>query len=108
AQAMAGDAFLAAVLTDGADVKSVTHMGRNIPARFYTALKQRDPVCVVPGCGNKYDLEIDHNQPVYKKGPTTMGNLARLCHRHHALKTYQGYRLSGNPGAWEWHPPSRR
>jgi len=107
AQAMAGDAFLAAVLTDGADVKSVTHMGRNIPARFYTALEERDPTCVVPGCGNKYDLEIDHNQPVHKRGPTAMSNLARLCHRHHALKTYQGYQLSGKPGAWEWHPPSR-
>jgi len=107
AQAMAGDAFLAAVLTDGADVQSVTHIGRNIPSRFYTALEERDPCCVVPECGNRHDLQIDHNQPVYQQGPTKMDNLARLCRWHHHLKTYYRYQLSGKPGAWEWNPPNR-
>ncbi len=30
-------------------------------------------------------------------------------HHHHHLKTYEGYRLEGEPGAWIWvHPDGRR
>ena len=30
---------------------------------------------------------------------------ALLCHFHHHQKTYEGYRLEGEPGRWRWIPP---
>lgn len=107
ARALARDAFLAAIVTDGLDIHSVSHLGRTIPARLRTALGQRDPVCVVPGCNNRRYLEIDHVVPVEDGGPTCLDNLARLCSAHHDQKTYRGYKIRGSPGAWIWDPPVR-
>jgi hypothetical protein len=39
ARALSSDAVLAAVLTEGADVKGVAHLGRTIPSRLRTALE---------------------------------------------------------------------
>jgi hypothetical protein len=39
---MMADAFLAAVVTDGVDVRSVVHLGRNDTAHQRTALEVRD------------------------------------------------------------------
>jgi hypothetical protein len=48
-------------------------------------------------------LEIDHYQIGFAQdGPTELWNLARLCRWHHHLKTYCGYEITGEPGAWEW------
>ena len=105
AQKLAADAFVAALQCDGADIASVCHMGRSIPARLRTALEERDPECVVPRCHAKGYLEIDHIVPVAQNGPTCLSNLARLCSFHHDQKTYSGYRLVGKPAAWRWlHP----
>lgn len=93
------------LVTDGADVKTVAHAGRTIPARLRTALEARDPVCVVPGCDVMRGLEIDHRVPWAHDGPTQLDNLARLCGWHHYLKTHQGFRLSGGPGDWRWSAP---
>jgi hypothetical protein len=61
---------------------------------------------VVPGCDVGVGLEIDHWETGYSEGgPTVLSNLARLCHGHHAMKTYRGFSLGGGPGKWEWHPP---
>lgn len=90
------------VLVEGADVRAVAHLGRTIPARLRTALEVRDQTCVVPGCDEHQDLEIDHIVPLAEGGPTHLDNLARLCHWHHALKTHRGWRLAGQPGRWEW------
>jgi uncharacterized protein DUF222/HNH endonuclease len=106
ARALSSDAILAAVITEGADVKAVTHMGRTIPARLRTALQARDPECVVPGCHNRHRLEIDHVRPVTQGGPTALDNLARLCRPHHHMKTHRGFRLLGRPGKWKWIAPS--
>ncbi|MGH2809314.1 MAG: DUF222 domain-containing protein [Actinomycetota bacterium] len=107
ARTLAADAFIAAILSDGADIKAVAHLGRNIPSKLRTALLARDPKCVVPGCEETRRLEIDHITPVAKGGETRLDNLARLCVWHHYLKTHQGYRLSGIPGKWEWVHPFR-
>jgi hypothetical protein len=60
----------------------------------------------VPGCGEDKDLEIDHLVPVHRRGPTSLHNLARLCHFHHYQKTYHGYVLRRVPGGWSFHPPN--
>ncbi|MGI8426615.1 MAG: DUF222 domain-containing protein [Actinomycetota bacterium] len=105
AKELANDAFLAAILTEGADIKAVGHMGRNIPSRINTALLERDDVCVVPGCTEREGLQIDHTVPYGQNGPTKLANLSRLCRVHHAMKTHHGYVLKGGPGAWIWEPP---
>jgi hypothetical protein len=105
ARALASDAILAAVLTEGADVKAVAHLGRTIPARLRTALQARDTECAVPGCHNRHRLEIDHIEPFAEGGPTSLDNLVRLCRPHHHMKTNLGFRLVGSPGKWSWIPP---
>jgi hypothetical protein len=102
---LAQDAVWKAVLTDGEAVTAVAHLGRTIPAHIRTALQERDPTCVVPGCDVREGLEIDHVIPFAEGGPTTMENLGRLCHWHHYLKTFCRYLLGGEPGAWTWTGP---
>lgn len=102
ARRLATAGILKALASDGADIRAVAHLGRSIPARLRTALEARDPVCVVPGCEVRHGLEIDHILPLARGGATALGNLARLCRYHHALKTHRGWRLNGRPGAWTW------
>lgn len=102
ARRLAGDAILRTIVSDGVDVQAVAHPGRTIPAHVRTALEARDPTCVVPGCGTRHGLEIDHIIPFAEGGPTRLENLARLCRWHHAQKTHHGWRLGGSPGAWTW------
>ena len=106
-KAMAEDAYLKVIVTDGADVRAVAHRSRYIPAKLRSALEARDPVCCVPGCEVSRFLEIDHIDPIAEGGLTTFENLARLCSFHHALKTVFGWRLGGRPGAWTWSEPDR-
>ncbi|MGQ0678045.1 MAG: DUF222 domain-containing protein [Actinomycetota bacterium] len=105
AEAFAADAFLKAVVTEGQDVRSIAHLGRTIPERLRTAVMARGPECVVPGCCQTQDLELDHIQPVVRRGPTSLNNLARLCRWHHYLKTYHRYVLGRVNGRWVWYEP---
>ena len=105
ARALSSDAILSAILTKGADVKAVAHLGRTIPARLRTALQARDTECAVPGCHNRHRLEIDHIEPFAEGGPTSLDNLVRLCRPHHHMKTNLGFRLVGRPGKWKWIAP---
>jgi hypothetical protein len=60
----------------------------------------------VPGCAKRLGLEIDHRGVDFgDDGPTELDNLVRLCPQHHYLKTHGGWRLEGQPGAWEWVAP---
>ena len=101
-----GDATARLVIRDGVDVTTVAHLGRTVPAPVETALEARDPTCVVPNCTVALSLEIDHwAVPFAEGGPSALWNLCRLCRFHHRLKTYDGFRLVGGPGHWEWLPP---
>jgi len=105
-RALLPEAFVKILITKGVDVLSVCHYGRSLTAHQRSAIEERDPVCVVPGCDVAHGLEIDHFGVDYADdGPTALHNLARLCHFHHFQKTYRGFRLSGGPGRWEWQPP---
>ena len=108
ARALSQDAIVAALITDGTDVRTVSHLGRVIPARLRTAVVARDQTCVVPGCDVRHQLQIDHVIPVSARGATRLDNLARLCPWHHYLKTHHRYRLAGGPGSWRWEAPERR
>lgn len=106
ARALLPEAFLKVVIVDAVDVISVSHLGRHVSAHVRTAIEERDPTCVVPGCDVAMGLEIDHWQTDYgDDGPTALFNLARLCHFHHNMKSYRGFSLGGGPGKWVWQPP---
>jgi hypothetical protein len=106
ARSVLGEAFLKLVVTDGVDIVTVCHPGRTIPAHLRTALEVRDPRCVVPGCSESFNMEIDHwRVPYGKGGPTELDNLCRICRPHHRQKTHRGFVLDGGPGAWRWTPP---
>ncbi len=105
ARRLAVDSILSVLVMDGVDVTAVAHAGRSIPASVRRALEERDPVCVVPGCGLGEGLEIDHIEPFAQGGKTTLANLVRLCHWHHYLKTHHRHRLERDNGSWLWIEP---
>ena len=96
AQRLAEDAFLKALLTDGTDVLSVSHLGRTIPAHLRTALDDLYPECAIEGCHVAWGLEIDHNLPVEIGGLTEIVNLNKLCPHHHQYKHRHHLRLIGD------------
>jgi hypothetical protein len=101
-RAMLGDAFLAALVTDGVDVYNVAHLGRQATAHQRTALEARGYRCEVPGCAARHNLEIDHVDDWHRTLRTKLDRLAWLCPHHHALKTTKGHRLEGPVGHRRW------
>jgi hypothetical protein len=87
ARRLSNDTFFKALITDGEDVRAVSHLGRTIPARLRTAIEELQPECVVEGCHVNRHLQVDHNVPVEEGGPTALWNLNRLCAWHHQEKT---------------------
>jgi hypothetical protein len=98
--------FVSLVETDGIDVRRVVRLGRRRPPEIDDALLVRDRSCVVPGCTRTARLEIHHTIPYATTGHTTLDELATVCCHHHDLITHRGYRLTGGPGTWTWHPPA--
>lgn len=105
ARRLAVDSILSVLLTEGVDVATVAHAGRTIPASIKRALCERDPICVVPGCGEREGLEIDHVKPFAQGGLASLANLARLCHWHHYLKTHHRCTLEHTDDGWRWTLP---
>jgi hypothetical protein len=97
ARKLAEDAIHKALITDGTDVRSISHLGRTIPTRLRTAIEEAYPECAVEGCHVERHLEIDHRIPVAEGGKTELANLQRLCHHHHDEKHTGGGRRAG-PG----------
>jgi hypothetical protein len=93
ARDLMNDSYLRLIFHRSGDIRSIFHFNRTINRTLRTALVCRDTTCVVPGCGARTRLEIDHVIPVTDHGPTTLDNLALLCHHHHFLKTYEGWTL---------------
>ena len=100
-----GDAFRAAIVTNGVDVFTVAHLGRSITEHQRSALEARGYCCEVPGCGATTALEIDHIEDWATTFRTKLALLAWLCRRHHREKTHKGWRLQGPPGSRRWLPP---
>jgi hypothetical protein len=98
------DSILRVLVTKGGVPIAVTPGKRTVPPALRVLLEARDRECVVPGCDVTRGLQIDHREDFARGGPTTEGNCALLCLRHHDMKTYQGWRLGGAPGAWTWSP----
>ena len=96
------------VIREGFDIKTVTKLSRDVATSIEAALIVRDRTCAVPGCAKRLGLEVDHRCVDFgDDGPTELDNLVRLCPQHHYLKTHGGWRLEGEPGAWEWVAPDQ-
>ena len=107
ARRMATDSVLKVIVTKGVEITAVAHAGRTIRAHHRSALEARDPVCIVPGCGVRRGLQIDHRAPYVETRSTSLDGTARLCRWHHYQKSHCGYTYRGGPGAWEWIAPER-
>ena len=105
ARSLATDAFIKVLESDGVEVRRVAHLGRSATAAQKSALALRDPVCVVPGCGVRKPLQIDHIRGWTVTKLTAIDDLCRLCVHHHHLKTHDGWRIEGGPGQWRFLPP---
>jgi hypothetical protein len=95
ARKLGQDAIYKALITDGTDVLSISHLGRSIPTRLRTAIEEAYPECAADGCNVDRHLEIDHIVPVCEGGPTEFANLHRLCHWHHDEKHTGGGSRAG-------------
>jgi hypothetical protein len=92
------DAFVAAVLTNGTDIRSVTHLGRRHTALQVTALQWRDPECARLGCSKTVRLEYDHRADWAATHVTEVDQSDRLCHDDHKLKTEHNWMLVEGSG----------
>jgi hypothetical protein len=98
-------AFLAVVLTRGADVVNVAHLGRRFTAAQVTGLEWKDPTCAVLGCNCGWRLEKDHRADWADTKVTMLAHADRLCGYHHDLKTRRGWRLVDGVGKRRMVPP---
>ncbi len=81
---------------------------RTIPPALRRALHHRDHGCRFPGCGLPLG-EGHHIRHWAQGGPTTLSNLALLCHRHHRAVHEEGYHLDQQPdGALRFRRPDGR
>ncbi len=69
---------------------------RTIPPALRRALHHRDRGCRFPGCGVRFG-QGHHIRHWAQGGPTTLSNLALLCHRHHRAVHEDGYQLDRQP-----------
>ena len=69
---------------------------RTIPPALRRALHHRDRGCCFPGCEVRVG-QGHHIQHWARGGPTTLSNLALLCHRHHRAVHEEGYQVERKP-----------
>jgi hypothetical protein len=81
---------------------------RTIPPALRRALHHRDQGCRFPGCGVRVG-QGHHIHHWAQGGPTTLSNLALLCHRHHRAVHEEGYEVARGPdGALRFKRPDGR
>ena len=69
---------------------------RIVPAHTRRVVEDRDGGCRVPGCTNTR-VQIHHLVHWEDGGPTDVGNLVALCHRHHRLHHRHQLGITGDP-----------
>ena len=97
AREVLSEAIVKLVITDGVDVRNVTHLGRGPTAAQRAALLWMSPICSVLGC-TRARLENDHREPWAETRHTRLDELDPLCEFHHDLKTRLGWALVNGKG----------
>ncbi|WP_082406235.1 HNH endonuclease [Microbacterium sp. No. 7] len=80
------------------------------PEALRRFLRARDEHCRFPGCRrNAVRCDVDHTIDAARGGPTTPGNTAHLCRRHHTVKHHTAWSVRQEaPGVLVWTSPSGR
>jgi hypothetical protein len=87
-----GDAFVAAITTNGTEIDKVIHLGRRPTVLQRTALDWFSAgECSIDGCTSPARIEIDHVADWADTHITSLPDLASPCGHHHDLKTHHGY-----------------
>jgi hypothetical protein len=78
-----------------------------VPDRLAEQSALVDVTCVFPWCSRPARAaDCDHVQPHAEGGPTCSCNIARLCRRHHRLKTHTAWRYTVlERGSYLWTSP---
>jgi hypothetical protein len=95
--------------SDGTPVAASRTYTPTAAIKHLTQLKHT--TCAFPHCAMPADrCDLDHNQPFDKGGPTSTGNLAPLCRRHHNAKTHGHWNLTrhGDDITWTSNHTGRR
>jgi hypothetical protein len=105
ARGLLSDSIIKLVITKGADVANVTHLGRGVNTAQQMALMWSDPLCRVEGCNRTARLENDHREGWVKTHTTRLDDTDPVCGHHHDLKTYKNWRLIPGEGRRPMVPP---
>lgn len=100
------DAVVKLVLTKGADVAHVTHLGRRATEAMATAMQWASPRCSNVACDNDRFLEVDHRLGWANVQRTRVDELDGLCSSCHAWKTRDDWQLVRGRGRRRFVPPT--
>jgi hypothetical protein len=104
----ARDALLELVITKGTKIDTIVTGTRGISRVLRILLEERDRTCSHANCNVSHPLEIDHITEFSQGGPTSAQNCCRVCGHHHDLKTYKGWKWTGEPGNMRLVPPDHK
>ncbi|HZN15314.1 MAG TPA: DUF222 domain-containing protein [Acidimicrobiales bacterium] len=96
--ALAAGGFVAAVITKGARLTGVAHLGRAPTAKQQSALEWLYPTCAAMGCAQVARLQRDHRIDWADTRVTMLDWLDLLCAHHHDLKTRKNWQLVAGTG----------
>jgi hypothetical protein len=109
ARRIACDAGITRIITGPrGEILDLGRSARTAPPRFKKALAVRDRHCVFPGCRMPPNKCRAHHIAWWDRdtGPTSLANLALLCHHHHHLVHEGGWQMSRAPdGTLEFRRP---
>ncbi|WP_419921734.1 hypothetical protein [Candidatus Poriferisodalis sp.] len=97
--------IIPAVLNGRSEVLDIGRITRTIPPQIRRALIARDQGCVWPGCDKAPINCVGHHIWHWiDGGPTSVPNLASLCHRHHHNLHQHNLELHppGDSTDWTW------
>ena len=83
ARDLLGEAALAVVITDGVDIKNVTHIKRRTRAHQRTALEFWGIRCDVKGCDSTDFVDVHHTFEFARSRRTRLDELRTPCKFHH-------------------------
>ena len=91
ARDLLGEAALAVVITDGVDIKHVTHLKRRTTAHQRTGLEFWGIRCDVKGCDSTDFVDVHHTFQWARSNRTRLDELRTPCKFHHR-KEHQGWK----------------
>lgn len=93
ARRIACDCSISVNHTENGEPISIGRKSRIWPAAMARAIKDRDQVCVWPGCMQSRHLHIHHIKHWADGGETSVSNGVCLCSHHHMLVHEGGYSI---------------